>query len=825
MKHLLRYILVFILTLGAAGTYVCSAGENAPLSGMISLAAAAPAEEKVTMEAAVGYGGAAKTQHYLPVRVDLSNGTGQVFEGQLDIQVLESNFEVYRYSYPISVKPESGQQEIYYIPLGVRSEQLNVTLEDADGKSVISKRLRLNVVENMSELYIGVLSDHPEELMYLDDVITYNNMIQTRVLPMNAANFPEDVIGLDMMDVVLVNDYRINSLNNAQTEALLRWVADGGTLVFGTGENIRDNLGSLGSRFFPMPYPEAVSTQVDMGAEYAADTPGDAIVTLPCVTIDLENGSEIMSSDEMVLMTRVAEGRGSIVLAAYDFADIAGFCEQFPSYVGKIMDAVFTSAQLDRIAQNAFSGFSDQYWSAQNMVSSGNVERLPNLTLYAIVIIAYVILAGPALYVFLKHRDLQKHYVISVLTASLLAATVIYFMSAGTRFKDRFFSYVSIQEVSGDQSQDTTFVSVQAPFNNPYSVAFDPGYTVRPVTRSRLYEMEVLPRIGEKDDYQVDIHEGLEETRVSVEDGVSFESYLFKLTKMERAAGEPGAEVELAFDGGDLTGTVTNTSGKEMQDATLLLYGKFVRLGDLEPGETVHVETLESVAYPLSYSYAAAQMATGFDRYEKADITNKDYMTDQRRANLMNFYIGQVFKGYNSGVWLVWFTGEEEEPDRFLAGEGYENDGITIYSMELDVKHEADGIITRSAHRRLPQVVSGAYFTQYNSMQGVDPLVLEYSLGTDIRVEKLILEYVSDSFRDAEEYPYLTIFEGTMLFYNYNTGEYDAMDTEKTEFDREELLPYLSPDNKLRVRYVQENSGNISWDVVLPLLSVTGRER
>ena len=64
-----------------------------------------------------------------------------------------------------------------------------------------------------------------------------------------------------------------------------------------------------------------------------------------------------------------------------------------------------------------------------------------------------------------------------------------------------------------------------------------------------------------------------------------------------------------------------------------------------------------------------------------------------------------------------------------------------------------------------------------------------------------------------------------MLFYNYNTGEYDAMDTEKTEFDREELLPYLSPDNKLRVRYVQENSGNISWDVVLPLLSVTGRER
>ena len=139
----------------------------------------------------------------------------------------------------------------------MRSEQLNVTLEDADGKSVISKRLRLNVVENMSELYIGVLSDHPEELMYLDDVITYNNMIQTRVLPMNAANFPEDVIGLDMMDVVLVNDYRINSLNNAQTEALLRWVADGGTLVFGTGENIRDNLGSLGSRFFPMPYPEA----------------------------------------------------------------------------------------------------------------------------------------------------------------------------------------------------------------------------------------------------------------------------------------------------------------------------------------------------------------------------------------------------------------------------------------------------------------------------------------------------------------------------------------------------------------------------------------
>lgn len=58
-------------------------------------------------------------------------------------------------------------------------------------------------------------------------------------------------------------------------------MADGGTLVFGTGENIRDNLGSLGSRFFPMPYPEAVSTQVDMGAEYAADTPGMPLSRCP----------------------------------------------------------------------------------------------------------------------------------------------------------------------------------------------------------------------------------------------------------------------------------------------------------------------------------------------------------------------------------------------------------------------------------------------------------------------------------------------------------------------------------------------------------------
>ena len=109
-------------------------------------------------------------------------------------------------------------------------------------------------------------------------------------------------------------------------------------------------------------------------------------------------------------------------------------------------------------------------------------------------------------------------------------------------------------------------------------------------------------------------------------------------------------------------------------------------------------------------------------------------------------------------------------------------------------------------------------------MYGVDPLVLEYYLGEDIEVETLYFDYVSEKFTNTVKANTLTLFEGSIHFYNHETGDFDKMDPECLVYDKEMLKPYLSEKNTIIIRYIYDNTTEYSWDILLPMLNVTGRE-
>lgn len=50
------------------------------------------------------------------------------------------------------------------------------------------------------------------------------------------------------------------------------------------------------------------------------------------------------------------------------------------------------------------------------------------------------------------------------------------------------------------------------------------------------------------------------------------------------------------------------------------------------------------------------------------------------------------------------------------------------------------------------------------------------------------------------------------------------MDLAKTMYTKEELRPYLSPSNSITVRYSGEADSDTAWNMILPVLYVTGKE-
>ena len=87
--------------------------------------------DAIVMDVTYGYDNRAKGGRYVPLDVSLGNNRQQPFEGTLQVMAMESDYEVYRYDYPVEIEAGKDLEMHLYIPMGNRSEQLFVAVVDA----------------------------------------------------------------------------------------------------------------------------------------------------------------------------------------------------------------------------------------------------------------------------------------------------------------------------------------------------------------------------------------------------------------------------------------------------------------------------------------------------------------------------------------------------------------------------------------------------------------------------------------------------------------------------------------------------------------------
>lgn len=781
-------------------------------------------EIAVKMEAGYGFDNMAKGGRYLPVYITLTNQKEEGFAGSIQVVSMESDYHVYQYEFPVTLEGNESRQKNLNIPLGVKADQLYVRLYDGEDQLIVQKRLKLNTREDIPELLIGVISDTQDQLQYFNDTGINYSTLKTRLCLMVAGSVPSQAAGLDQLDVLLITNYDVRRMSEDQIATIREWVNRGGVLLLGTGARGTDILEEfLGDN------PEAMLNylgpiQVDMGEGYLFSETGSSKILLECNDITLSEGTVLIESDGMPLLTAVARESGIIAAAAFDFADLAGFCQENPTYVDWLLTELLGETRITRLSDYIYSGTSNTYWAVQSIINAGSVEKLPQIGLYAVVIISYILLAGPGLYFFLKQREMGEHYRISVVLLSLICTGIIYVMSEKTRFTDTFFNYASIQDVSDTVVTESTYINMQAPYNRPYSVKLDPSYTVRPVTRNAYYNAEQIPKFTGEETPNITIRYDEDYTSLEVQNMAAFTSNYFQLEKRFDNQSGQGIDAEVHYFEGILTGQITNRMDCPVEDAAVLLYGTLAVVGDLAPGETKSLEGLLTLNYPVDSDSARAtakQITKGW-RYEKVDISDPEYMKTMAKTSLLEFYLTQYLTGYQPGARIVAFRGGED-PGSFLLGDDYETSGLTMFTAAAEADMKKDGRIYRPIMRKAPKVINGIYQASSNTISGMTPVTLEYSLGSALYIEKLTFGSLSHVFMEDSSFGRLRPFEGSIYFYNYAKGDFELMDSSRTEFVDWQLDSYLSPGNTITIRYVCSSTEEYG-DIVLPILYVTGRE-
>lgn len=787
--------------------------------------AAAMPEAPVEMEVSYGFNDTAKGDRYLKVTVLLNNRETEDFSGMLKILTTESSLEVYRYDYPVEVKGQNSLSQDYYIPLGIKTDQMFVSVYEEGGTEVLRKRLKLNISRDVSECFVGVFSDAPGNLNYMDEVGIHYGSIKTRLMFLNADTAPEEELGYDQLDLIVVSDYDLNRISEVQHQALSRWVDKGGTLLVGGGLRYRENLGRFAAELLEPPYTEARESEVNLGMEYAQNAPQDSVLSLVCADVNLKNGSTLIQGEGFPLLSYVHQKKGRIAVAAFSLGDISAFCESRPAFLEKLLTKTFGETKTNELSQMEYYGFSRLYFLVQGLINTGDAGRLPNVVLYTAVIVVYLLLIGPGIYLYLKKREIHRYYMAGVALCAVLFTGIIYVMGVGTRFQEPFFTYATILDTSGDGVEEETYINVRSPYNKPYTVNIKPDYAVRPVTKSYYYDSMMRQRFTGEESYKTCLQLLPDRTEIRVRDTVAFTPKLFYLSKQVEQTGKMEIDGGAGLFAGEVSGTIVNRFDETLENAALILYGKAICLGDLEPGQEVELSELPVYNYPLSHTYALAQMITGADQYEKTDISDADYMKAQERSRLLNFYLDSNLNSYFANARLVAFT-REQTKQGFLADEEYIAEGLTMITSEVELSREKNGLICRQALEQEPNVISGNYMTAYNSIytgEPSEPVIIEYSLGSDLRIRNIRFEEVSQEFFDPE-YPYLAAFQGEMYFYNYDTGHNDRIEM-KESFTAKELEPYLSPSNTLTVKYLSADSGEFGWESCLPMIYAVGEAK
>lgn len=777
---------------------------------------------RVEIDVEYGYGNRVKGGRYIPVYITIANGQDRPAEGVLKIKSMESDGDIYHYDYDVTLKSGEKRKGRYYIPIGTDADRLFVELEDKAGVILAEQQVSLNVSQDVPELFVGILSDNPEDLEYLDGVGIHYSTLRTRSFMLDPKEFPDEAVGLNLLDVIVVNNFKLRELSEQQTSAVMDWVHSGGVLILGTGKRVGDTLGRFAPELLDDSYGSAVMRRLDLGEGFSLDRPEDGMFEIACVDISLHGGNIILSSGGFALLTAASKEQGLIGVAGFDLSDIQRFCQEHPSYVDHFFTSLLGETRINRLANVVYSGNSDQFWSVQSLINTGNVEKLPNLLAYAAVVILYLLIMGPGMYIFLKNRSLQIFYRQGVAVLAVVFAVIIYLMGMFTRFRSTFYTYAAIQDVTADYVTDTTYVNIRNPYNRPYQVELDPSYSVLPITRRSISASVGEAKFTGKESYQIAIERGEERLTIRGQDIPAFSPRYFKLERKQENTDNIGIAGNVDYFEGSISGEVTNHFPFPLENATLMLYGNMVLLGRLEPGQTCRLDGLEILRYPLNHSYAVAEQIIGAEQLQRADISDSAYLLAAERLNMLTFYLDNYLNNYMADARVIAFSTEKEER-LFLREEG-ETYGHTMLTSSIEVHASRDQLLYRSVLMKMPRVISGEYNAESNSMSGMEPLVVEYEMGEELDVESLTFEPVSQVFSGNGRDSYIEAFTGSIYFYNHGSGNYDRIQFDGKKMNVDQLRPYLSPGNTLTVRYVY--GGQKSYNAIqLPMPMVAGRER
>ncbi len=803
-----------------------------------------------------GFESNAKYGRYMGIRIHMTNHLDE-FIGRIDVMAPKQENNT-KYGKEIVIKKDETKEYFLTLPVTDDTGILQVKILDEKNKVQLEEYFHINIGNYVHETYIGLLSDRIEELSYMDS-------IGTRVFYLDEFTMPEDYLGLDLLDVIVINDFDTKRLSSNQLKALDKWVMNGGTLVLGTGESYKEVIDGLNPRFFNdskegftkqdiLVDDKAIDKLTETISKYLEDrrllyenikgrneillSKGlDTIsmdntgisdearefigkfkvekMTVTLAPIHLEDGRNVLVVDNQVIMEDILVGKGTIQLFRSDLSLSKDMITTGYRTVTYILEHL-SESKKNQLRYEYYGDYTN--YNIIGSMSYTDTNNIPNVLTYFVILILYIIIVGPVTYIILKKIDKRSLTWILVPVISILFTLVVFVVGGKTRIKSPYVGYIELLTYDKNNTVlDEVYFSLTSPNNDTYTTTVDKKYQVKELRDSSYnYHMENLNPKNKANliKYVTSITSGFDDTIIRVEQNPAFTPIYYQAK--DTYTGDNKLKADISYHGGKIMGTVYNGFEFDLKNALLISDDYIVNLDILNKGEGVNINNKDNKFISIRdeiYDDKYLAQLTGGSLDAKIQTSEV-----RRKSSILTYLIDNYLKGLNDSFILGFIDSKEATEDTST------NQLVKELEANMDVYGAKVIVLPVDVNYRKDNKIFYSSIDSYLNLEGEseDRYYLTKYLNADKTYEYIIpdskeitsFEYLNSRNREIE-LDYMKEFKGNIYFYNYNTNAYDEVFSNNTSVTS--VADYIKED-KLLVKYEPDISLNSS-QVVTPNIS------
>ncbi|USG64945.1 hypothetical protein NDK47_22915 [Brevibacillus ruminantium] len=759
---------------------------------------AVQAETPVQLAVTGGIGGEYKDRGLVPIQVTVTN-SGADIEGNLVVSAGDRGDQyTTAYYQPISIAKGATKQITISVPGNLIGPNTYVSM--MKGNTVIAKSPIGGRRYSGDTLFVGVLAAHPDTANFLGALSKSAFSNPVRVLPLQAEQMPLASSQLQMIDILLLNNFALDSLNAQQVQAIRDWTTAGGMLMLSGGAHFGKTAGELKDL---SPVEVTGVTSLPTLKALTVDKNNAPVLEKPLTvsTGTVKSGSVLYSEAGVPLIASRSVGEGKVLYIAYDLAE-----EPVASWSGNsrfwadVMNKGFGSS-----INNAYRDPMDRMWSLENAADRIPALKMPDIKWLALFFGVYALIAGPILFFLLRRKRKQSLMWGAVPALAIVTGIGIFLVGAMQRGTTPLLHQVSFVQLLGDGKANAKAVAAMfVPRSSDYEVSVKGNGRVWPLFSRSTDRTEPTAWVWAQPD----------QTQIQFKD-VEFWS-MRKLGTEQFLSDVGSLESDLRYVEGALKGTVTNKTVYTLRDVTVASDTQTQKFPELAPGQTIDVDlkfdptlqTRPARNRSRGYQFLPAQYQSN-PGYES---TREEYMVD-----IMEESRRSSGKG-NAPVQLVgWVDQPVVEID--VNEKGFKPYSIALMASPLTIKPSPEGYAYYPADE-FPAIRVG-------SSVGVDDVGDGFIVrGSGDVTFDFDIKPKEKNLQIKNIYLYTWSEDNTTFdkeVFNWKTGAFEAYDNAfaNNTMTSDKTPTYLSSEGVLRIKF--SHSFNDHRHLGTPVISVEGK--